>query len=201
MTMTMTPTVSDSEEDDMDNEDYREILSPVQSLPLPFQLQELSRPKHMPPPDSPPIASFHFFFTDLILNLMVTESSRYAQQVISSPASNVHTPPKNWTRITMHEVKGFLVCILIMGIIEKPKHHTGPLSVPKPPQGLGKCLPSIALPTCCASSTWSTKKDCQALVNQTVIPVEGTNPWWIVQTGYSGIATPLIKKLVLTKAW
>jgi hypothetical protein len=29
-------TMSDSEEDDMDNEDYREILSPEQPLPLPF---------------------------------------------------------------------------------------------------------------------------------------------------------------------
>jgi hypothetical protein len=30
----------------------------------------------MPPPESPPIACFHLFFTDLILTLMVTESSR-----------------------------------------------------------------------------------------------------------------------------
>jgi hypothetical protein len=34
--------VSDSEEDDMDVEDYREVLSPEQPLPLPFQFQELS---------------------------------------------------------------------------------------------------------------------------------------------------------------
>jgi hypothetical protein len=46
--------VSDSEEDDMDDVHYREILSPEQPLPLPFQFQELSGPKHMPPPDSPP---------------------------------------------------------------------------------------------------------------------------------------------------
>jgi hypothetical protein len=38
-------------------------------------------PKDMPPPDSPPVAYFHFFFTDLILILMVTESNRYVQQV------------------------------------------------------------------------------------------------------------------------
>jgi hypothetical protein len=29
--------VSDGEDDDMDDEDYREILSPEQPLPLPFQ--------------------------------------------------------------------------------------------------------------------------------------------------------------------
>jgi hypothetical protein len=70
--------VSDSEEDDMDDEDYRKILSLEQPLPLPFQFQKLSGPKHMTPPDSPPPVYFHHFFTD------VTESNRYAQQVINS---------------------------------------------------------------------------------------------------------------------
>jgi hypothetical protein len=43
-------TMSDSEEDDMDDDNYREILSPEQPLlPLPFQFQDLSGPKHMPP--------------------------------------------------------------------------------------------------------------------------------------------------------
>lgn len=112
--------VSDSEEDDMADEDYREILAPEQQLPLPFQFQELSGPKHMPPPDSPPISYFNLFFTDLILTLIVTESNRYAQQVIRSKAGNVPTPLKNWTRITMPEIKGFLACILNMGIIKKP---------------------------------------------------------------------------------
>jgi hypothetical protein len=32
--------MSDSEEDDVDDEDYREILSPEQTLPLPFQFQK-----------------------------------------------------------------------------------------------------------------------------------------------------------------
>jgi hypothetical protein len=41
--------VSDSENYDMDDADYKEILSPYQPLPLPFQFQELSEPKHMPP--------------------------------------------------------------------------------------------------------------------------------------------------------
>jgi hypothetical protein len=40
--------------------------------------RELSGPKHMPPPDSPLIAYYHLFVTDLILTLKVTESNRYA---------------------------------------------------------------------------------------------------------------------------
>jgi hypothetical protein len=89
--------VSDGEEDDMDNEDYREILSPEQTLPLLFQFQELFGPKHIPPPASLPIAYFHFFFTDLILTLMVTESNRYVQQAICSKVGNVLTLLTNWT--------------------------------------------------------------------------------------------------------
>jgi hypothetical protein len=69
----------------------------------------------MPPPDSP-LAYFHLFFTDLILR----ESNRHVQQMIRSKAGNVPTPLKNWTRITVHEMKGFLVCILNMDIIKKP---------------------------------------------------------------------------------
>nr|CAD7260670.1 unnamed protein product [Timema shepardi] len=112
--------LSDSDENGMDDEDYREILSPEQPLPLPFPFQELTGPKHMPPPDSLPIAYFFLFFTDFILSLMVTESNRYAQQFIKSKEGNVPTPLKNWNRITMQEIKGFLACILNMGIIRKP---------------------------------------------------------------------------------
>nr|CAD7401436.1 unnamed protein product [Timema poppensis] len=47
-----------SDENYMDDEDYREILSPEQPLPLHFPFQELTRPKHMSPPDSLPIFSY-----------------------------------------------------------------------------------------------------------------------------------------------
>jgi hypothetical protein len=108
---------SDTEEGDVDD-DYGEILSPEQPLPLPFQFQELSGPTHMPPPYSPSVAYFHPFFTDLLLTLMVTESTRYVLQVSSSKVGNVLTPLKN--RITMHVMKGFLDRILNMGFIQKP---------------------------------------------------------------------------------
>jgi hypothetical protein len=121
-------TVIASEEDDMDDEGCREILSYEQPLPLPFHFQKLSQPKHMHPPDSPPIAYFHFTFTDLILTLMVTESNRYTQQVFSSKVGNAPTLVKKG--ITMYKMK-------IPGLYSKYGHHTGPLSVPKPPHCLG----------------------------------------------------------------
>jgi hypothetical protein len=68
----------------------------------------------------PAIADFHLFFTDLILTLMVTESNRYARQVITIKAGNVPTLLKNWTRIIMHEMKEFLACIVNMVTTIKP---------------------------------------------------------------------------------
>jgi hypothetical protein len=108
--------VSDSEEDDMDDDDYRKICH-LSNFSLPLQFQELPGPKHtsMPPPDSPPVAYFQLFFPYLILTLMVTEANRYVQQVITNKAAHVSTLLKNWTRFTMDEMKGFL-----MGIIKKP---------------------------------------------------------------------------------
>jgi hypothetical protein len=41
----------------------------------------------------------------------------------------------------------------------------------------------------------------QTLEIRTTTPVQGTNPLQTMQTGYSGIITPLIKKSVSMKAW
>jgi hypothetical protein len=83
-------------------------------------LSSYTGPKHIHPPNSPPIAYFHLFFTDLILILMVTESNRYAQQVISSKAGNVPTLLKKWTRITMHHQKANHSIILVLSLF--PSH-------------------------------------------------------------------------------
>jgi hypothetical protein len=184
--------VSNSEEDDTDDEDYREILSPEQLFPLLFQFQELSGPKHKPPSDSPPIAYLHLFFTDLIHTLMLRESNRYAQQVISSKVSNVPTPLNNWTRITTHKMKGFLACILNMGIIKKP---------------------TIASYWC---TSWFWKMFTQHcfshilcffhLIKNEELPgpkEPDLDPCARYQhlVDHTGISTPHNKKLVLTKAW
>ncbi|XP_023241866.1 piggyBac transposable element-derived protein 4-like [Centruroides sculpturatus] len=104
---------------DDDDEDYQEVLSPEQSSSLPFTFLELAGPKHMPPPDSPPIVYFNLFFTMTLLNLIVTESNRYAQQVINGMGNNVPPALKNWTKISVLEIKGFIACILNMGLIKK----------------------------------------------------------------------------------
>ncbi|XP_023235982.1 piggyBac transposable element-derived protein 4-like isoform X2 [Centruroides sculpturatus] len=106
--------------DDDDDEDYQEVLSPEQPTSLPYSFLELPGPKHVPPPDSPPIAYFNLFFTVTLLNLIVTESNRYAQQVINGMGNNVPPSLKNWSKISVVEIRGFLACILNMGLIKKP---------------------------------------------------------------------------------
>jgi hypothetical protein len=142
-----------------------------------------------------PMAYFCLFFTDLILALMVTESNKHAQQVISSRAGNVPTPLKNWTRITMHEMKGFLACVLNIGIIKTPTTE------------------SYWSTLCSQATPWFVKmftKHFFHLVNNKGLPGPGELDYdpcaryqlhvGTIQTGYSGITTPLIKKLVSTKA-
>jgi hypothetical protein len=70
--------VSDNVEGDMDDERYREILSPEQPLPLPFQFQELSGPK--PSPDSSPIA----YFPSLLHRLYHYPQSDRIQQICAA---------------------------------------------------------------------------------------------------------------------
>jgi hypothetical protein len=119
MPLLLVHTVSDSEEDDMDDEDYREVcyLSIVSlflsnsencldlNICLPMILLQL--------------LTFQLFFTDLILTIMVTESNRCMQQVISRKWAMFR---KNCTRITMYEMKGFLACNLNMGMIKIASH-------------------------------------------------------------------------------
>ncbi|XP_023221147.1 piggyBac transposable element-derived protein 4-like [Centruroides sculpturatus] len=101
------------------DEEYLEVLPPEQSIPDPFPFLEQSGPKRMPTSDSHPIEYFNLFFTMSLLSLMVAESNRYAKQVINGMGGKVPEYLKNWNRITVKEMKGFLACVLNMGLIKK----------------------------------------------------------------------------------
>ncbi|XP_023213149.1 piggyBac transposable element-derived protein 3-like [Centruroides sculpturatus] len=102
-------------DDEMEDRDYREVFSPEEPQPFPFSFREVPGPKHMPPPDSPPIVYFYLFFTSTLLSLMVEETNRYAQQVLNGMGNNVPSYLKNWTKVSVPEMKGFLACILNVG--------------------------------------------------------------------------------------
>ncbi|XP_023230191.1 piggyBac transposable element-derived protein 4-like [Centruroides sculpturatus] len=108
-------------DDELEDEVYLEVLPPEQSLPTPFPFKELCGPKHMPPSDSHPVEYFNLFFTFTLLSLMVTETNRYAKQVINGMGKNVPKYLKTWKPVTIKDIKGFLAIVFAMGIDKRPK--------------------------------------------------------------------------------
>ncbi|XP_023213147.1 piggyBac transposable element-derived protein 4-like [Centruroides sculpturatus] len=118
-----TSTAHSGSDDEMEDQEYREVFSPEEPQPFPFPFREVSGPKHMPPPDSPPIVYFYLFFNSTLLSLMVEETNRYAQEVLNGMGNNVPSYWKNWTKVSVPEMKGFLACILNLGRKESSDHH------------------------------------------------------------------------------
>ncbi|XP_067134165.1 piggyBac transposable element-derived protein 4-like [Centruroides vittatus] len=121
--------------DELEDEEYLEVLPPEQSLPDPFPFLELSGPKNMPSADSQPIDYVNLFFTMSLLSLMVVESNRYAKQVINGMGRNVPQYLRKWKSITINEIKGFLACLIAMGMNPKCSiasywTTSGPLETP-----------------------------------------------------------------------
>lgn len=86
-----------------------------------FQYMEIHGPKHAPPPDSEPIAYFNLFFTIGFLNVIVTETNRYAQQYLHTHTNlSPGARAKAWKNTTLNEIKGFIAVLLNMNLIRRP---------------------------------------------------------------------------------
>ena len=71
--------------------------------------------------ESLPIQFFALFLTDNIMETMVTETNRYAEQVIAALLVKSKSRTKCWAATTMTEMKKFLGLIFIMGLVKKPR--------------------------------------------------------------------------------
>lgn len=78
---------SDSETDQEENEsEWEDVLeSQPPTFVHDFEFLEQPGPKHIPPNAKDPIDFFRLFFTDVILNIFVTETNRYANQELGRP--------------------------------------------------------------------------------------------------------------------
>lgn len=87
-----------------------------------FSYNETPGPKHCPPVESKPIEYFNLFFTEILLNIFVTETNRYANQTITELADNLspRSRKQNWVAVGLTEMKAFIAVILNMGLIRKP---------------------------------------------------------------------------------
>ncbi|XP_023210629.1 piggyBac transposable element-derived protein 4-like [Centruroides sculpturatus] len=90
--------------------------------PSSFPFPRAIWPKNVPSSDSHPVQYFNLFFTMSILSLMVTETNRYAQQVINGMGGNVPEYLKKWKEVTIKEMKGFLAFLLNMGLNKKSSY-------------------------------------------------------------------------------
>ena len=68
-----------------------------------------------------PIEIFNQFFDDSIMEIIVTETNRYAQQIVSSRQIRRSSRMNRWKDITKEEMETFLGIILVTGLIKYPK--------------------------------------------------------------------------------
>lgn len=64
---------------------------------------------------------YKIFVTDDLLNYMVTETNRYAQQMKSQNNNSRHARIKSWHDTTYDEMKFFLATIMWMGLVRLPQ--------------------------------------------------------------------------------
>jgi hypothetical protein len=69
----------------------------------------------------PPVSYFYMLFTVQLLNKIVTQTTYYAKKCLL-----VHTDlppnsrPRNWKNLTLAELKGFIACLINMGLQKRP---------------------------------------------------------------------------------
>ena len=68
-----------------------------------------------------PIALFRQFYDDKIIDLMVSETNKYAEQFLASHQLQRSARMRRWTDVTTTEMEKFLGIILATGLIQLPK--------------------------------------------------------------------------------
>ena len=73
------------------------------------------------PANPTPLDYFKLYFTDDVLDLLVVETNRYAEQYIQRNVVPPHSPVQNWTPTEKNEMLAFLGLTVLMGIVYKPR--------------------------------------------------------------------------------
>lgn len=115
--------VISSDDDENEDSEWEQIPENNSFMPNnPYTFDEIPGPKHIPPNTRTPRDFFDLFFTQTLLRLMVTETNRYADQELLSRENNISPKSRlrSWAKVTVSEVRAFIVVILNMGLIRKP---------------------------------------------------------------------------------
>jgi hypothetical protein len=95
---------------------------PCSDVPINFQFSAQSRLKVNNLDLSDPIAIYQQFVTDEVLDVIVTETNRYALQSIQSHQLRPRSLMRNWRDTNREEIKHLLAVLMIMGINRLPKN-------------------------------------------------------------------------------
>ena len=78
--------------------------------------------------DSLPVEFFNLFVTDDILKLMVMETNRHANDLLSKSAVKDKSRLKRWVNTTTKKMKTFIGLLFIMGLVKNRDYrNSGPL--------------------------------------------------------------------------
>lgn len=76
--------------------------------------------RNCPPRNSPPLAYFYLFFTSAIWNILVSETNKYAHEIITNKTKSGKMRPysrlQKWVDVTVSEMKKFISLIINMGL-------------------------------------------------------------------------------------
>ena len=73
------------------------------------------------PANPTPLDYFQLYFTDAVVDLLVIETNRYAEQYIQRNVVPPHSPVNTWTPTDKNEMLAFLGLTVLMGIVYKPR--------------------------------------------------------------------------------
>ena len=73
------------------------------------------------PADATPLDFFKLYFTDAVVNLLVDETNRFAQQYIAANVIPPHSAVNDWQPTDQNEMFSFLGLCVLMGIVYKPR--------------------------------------------------------------------------------
>lgn len=70
--------------------------------------------------DSSPIDFYHLFFDEEVLDLLVIETNRYAQQKLRRSRISPYSHLRKWHEVDRTEIRIFLRIVLWMGLVKMP---------------------------------------------------------------------------------
>ncbi|KFM75059.1 PiggyBac transposable element-derived protein 4, partial [Stegodyphus mimosarum] len=71
-------------------------------------------------PSSGVLQYFKYFVNDNLVDLIVSETNRYAEQCQNSPVFRLSKNRKPWILVTKEEILKFLSIVILQGIVKKP---------------------------------------------------------------------------------